>query len=289
MKKTLLMILSFILLSTVTACGARDVVYECNCTYNCEHTPSETVKDDIVESTQSTSNVVPENQIPKTSDLYDEAEKSLYYEAKNLYLTGEWDGTPITMYGQRVSLSESSGAILVNDYIVSNFTHSLDLPDPFTDSVSSNLEYIPGEGMYAIKDKTLVKYIQGECIYLGDSINWIGLDPENPEEIDCKIVNGLLYLPDSKGLDDYTYLYGYEPYLHYVHEADELLFVTGDPISDLSHMYIFTNYNVSETVYLGAISEFHIVSTADRNDIFYYIDLDGNGWEYTKNGPQQLD
>jgi len=298
MKKTLLMILSFILLSTVTACGARDVIYECNCTCNCEHTSSETEVAVLIESTQgtssseSTTNAVVENEITevtKFTEVDDEAKKSLYYEAKNLYLTGEWDGKPTIMDGQNVSLSEHNGCLLVNGYIVSNFQRSLDLPDPFTDSVSSYVRYIPGQGMYAIKDKTLIKYVRGELISLGDSIDWIGFDPQYPEEYDCTIVDGYkLYLPDSKGSDDYTYVLWYEPYLYYDNESDELLLVTTDIVSNLQHMYLFPDYNISETIYLGPILDFFVFGN-QSNDTFYYLDTDKIAWEYTENGPKQLD
>ena len=301
-KKTLCIILNFILLFTATACNNERTV---NCEYNCHNATCqisqqesdqseyslEVLEEDILDSTESSLSAETLQEDVDTWDL--EEEIRLYNEAKDLYLSGKWDGTPITMEGQTVSLSRYDGSILVNDYLVSNYQRSLDLPDPFNDLLTSNLEYILYEGMYAIKDNTLIKYVRGESISLGDPIDWIGLDPQNPEEYDCSIEGSgyyiedyIIHFPDSKSRDS-MYLIDYQPYLYYVEKADTLLLVTTDPISGLKHLYLFPDYNISEIEYLGPILDFCVFGNQSECD-FYYLDVDENEWIYSENGPERL-
>lgn len=295
MKKTLYLVLSFILLLTITSCNTNRST-SCECKLNIasskhiQNIITDFNKNLISLPLQNTTKPV-QNEIIDNLDgeSDDKSEIRLYNKAKNLYLNGEWDGTPITFGSKTVSLSTTDGCLLVDGYLVSNYQKSLDLPDPFNDIVSSNFEYIPGQGMYAIQDKTLVKYVRGKKVTLGrnSSLDWKGLDPQNPDEYGCTIVDYKLYLPDSKNKNDYEYCLRYTPYLYYVPESDDLLLITVDPISDSLYMYIFPDYNVSEIKYLETISDFSVMYDGRKNT-FYYWDTEGTEWIYTKNGPQKV-
>lgn len=210
-------------------------------------------------------------------------EKIIYHLAKELYLSGAWDGTPAILCSHKVSFGSRTGHLLVDDYLVSDFQEVIDLPDPFDDTFDSRHNpYIPNQGVYAIKDSTLVKYVRGKMISLGNPLTWKGLNVQNPSEYGCTIVDDTICFPDSTR----EYLYEYKPYLYYVEDANKLLMVTIDPISKLMYLYVFPDYNVSEIQYLETICDFAIFGSSSLGFHFYYLDRNGMQWIYTKNGPR---
>lgn len=126
MKKTLSLIISFILLLTATPCN-RCVCCECKS----DSALNEAVQNGISHPTKTSSTSDDAtSKLVQTSikkDLNDEFEESLYNKAKDLYLSGEWDWKPMTLCDQTISFSSNNGCLLVNGYIVSNYQWSLDL------------------------------------------------------------------------------------------------------------------------------------------------------------------
>lgn len=209
--------------------------------------------------------------------------ETIYHLAKALYLSGAWDGTPATLCSHKVAFAPRTGHLLVDDYLVSSHQQVIDLPNPFDDTFDSRHNpYIPNQGVYAIKDSTLVKYVRGKMISLGSPLTWKGLNVQNPSEYGCTIVDDMIYFPDSTR----NYIYDYKPYLYYVEDADQLLMVTTDPISKLMYLYVFPDYNVSEIQYLKTIDDFTVFGSSTSGFNFYYLDKNGVQWIYTKNGPR---
>lgn len=307
MKKVSCFILSIILLFLATSCGtsAQDVSYyccaECGCK-SCSNATSPTESTAIPsaeEDSKPTVSFPPSaNELDKdTTPLMEEEEKPtdpsyeeiLYDKAKEMYLSGEWDGTPFVLEGHAISLSENTGDLLVDSHQVTGCLMPIDfIENPLYEMFNSNYEYIPGHGVYVIKDKTLIKYVRGEMITLeGGPIDWEGLDPKNPYETGYRIQNVTrLYSICETDEENWYYLPFADPYLYYVPEADQLLFVTSDPAKGISYLYLFPDYDVSEVKLLTTLSDYAVVSTTGIPSTFYYTDTNGVSWKYGENGPE---
>jgi len=300
-------ILSLISAALNAFCGtsARDV--SCDCCAECEckscsnatsPTESTTIPSTEEDNRTTVSRPSSTNELDKdTTPIMEEEEKPtdpsyeevLYDKAKEMYLSSEWDGTPLVLEGHTISLSETTGIILVDSHQVTCFPEPIDfIEDPLYEMFNSNYEYIPGHGVYVIKDKTLVKYVRGEMITLeGGAIDWEGLDPKNPYETGYVIKDSSrLYSIGETNKENWYYLFFYDPYLYYVPEADQLLFVTSDPAKGIYYLYLFPDYDVSEVKLLTTLSDYAVIGATGIPSTFYYTDTDGVSWKYGKNGPE---
>ncbi len=312
MKKTLCIIISLLLVTTFcTSCA------ECNC--NCTSAPidnressnqteedSLSNSDDSVEkenlstsdTTSDSADYVEDDDIDINEAIQDDnevekreekEERRLYKKAKKMYLSGKWVGTkPIKLGSRTISRSEYSGDILIDGYQVGSYQKCIDLPESFDETKSnSKIEYIPNQGVYVIEDRILVKYVRGKKIMLkGGSLKWKGFDPQKLDN-GYRVDGTTLYLPNSDNSEG-LYILDCIPYLYYHKEANQLILVTTNPLKKCQYLYIFPDYNVSKTKYLKKISEFYILGGTEQEDKFYYVDMKGTAWLYTKKGPKKV-
>lgn len=256
-KTTLFLIVSIFLMLTITACG-RSMV---------DNKELETIES-MLESTPEFEETEFEETEFEDGELYEEKEtEKVYDEAKELYRSGKWDGSPMLLNSFTVSLAES-GDIYVNGNQVYGNVRYIDLPDDFDCEVDvdSWYDYVPGQGVYAIKDKTLIKYVRGEKVSLG-VLN----------------VNGSLHYSD---LEDSCV-----PYLYFEEESKKLILITGnlDPDSKTFYLYVIPDYNTSKVEYVAEISDWSMSGHAAwhvREFHLYYTDLKGVEWIWSKEGPK---
>lgn len=196
MKKLLSLVLSILLLLTFTACGTSTRCANCQCgSCGCECTTSSDKSKENVDvsydnensydSTTASSTTEPEDKLPTTSeesvtisdkeennysnntnsnstpDLSDNFKETIYNDAKQMYLSGEWDGSPTTLYGQNIEISTNSNGLLINGGILYNhYMEDWDLPENWD---SLNIQAVsrstPDIGVFAIQDNTLVRYV----------------------------------------------------------------------------------------------------------------------------------
>lgn len=289
MKKTttLLFIVSIFAMLTMTACG-RECTCDCNCrsavvdNSEIEATPEptpESTPDPTSEPNESES----ESELELEQDEDEEFEKEeeekekayrkeekekekVYNEAKELYQSGKWDGDkPMTLHSRTVSLN-SYGDILVNDEQVYGYSSYVDLPDDIDENdVDSMYEYVPGQGVYAIKNKTLIKYVRGKKISLG-TLNAKG-SLKGCELEDVRI-----------------------PYLYFDEESEKLMLITGNLNSKTYYLYVFPDYNTSKLEYVAEIADWSVSGWAayKKHEFhLYYTDLKGDKWVWSKKGPKR--
>lgn len=308
-KTTLLLIVSMLLMLAMTACGR-----ECTCDYNCSNT---VVSNSEIEATPQTT-LEPtsdpeeielefeedEEELEFEEEEDDEAEKKIkekyekeraekekiYHKAKKLYRSGKWDGKPMKLQSRTVSFNQY-GQICVDGENVMN--RRVDLPDNiYGKDLDSELEYIPGEGVFAFQDTTLVKYVRGKKVKLG-TFKYKGLNPQHPEKYGCQIIDGRYYPPDydkdGPNGDNSCMLEwpGPKPRLYYDQESKKLLFITYNPIKEVKYLYVFTDYNRAKAKCLGEINVRYCVSSCfpDGKTHLEYGDMEGNSWVWCKNGP----
>ena len=215
MKKiTLFFIVNIILMFTLTACSVRkeDKKNYSNSIVNSECEVD--LQSEFNSKLKST----------EKADI-DTPERSLYDKAKEKYLSGEWDGTPIEIDSHTVSLSNGGGYILVDGYI-SESQECLDLLEcdiNIQQINSSNYCYIPGQGTYFIYNGSLVKSLRGEIIILqGEHLKF----------------------RDNKELES--------THLRYNTTLNKLFLETGDIVCEgPSRIYSFPDYNISQIEYVG--------------------------------------
>ena len=225
-----------------------------------------------------------------------EAKALIVNLAKEKYLHSDWNGEPITILGNEVSLSLSSGYLAINDSYAEVL--NWDLPvnfepinpqfTPSTYCGKGSLASIPGKGTYLLEGKTLVKYFKGRKVDLkGGTLNWMGLDVNHPEEFDCTIDEYMLYVPyPTEIFDGYVHLLYYQPYLYYYERAGELLLITSDPISHLEYLYRFPDTESSE-MQLVSVNLTHSIWGASYSiDTLYYLDSNFITWVWTEDGPK---
>ena len=98
-------------------------------------------------------------------------------------------------------------------------------------------------------------------------------------------IGGRLFKRTSKGME---LTYEGKMIYDYIKEANQLILVTTNPLKKCQYLYIFPDYNVSKTKYLKKISEFYILGGTEQEDKFYYVDMKGTAWLYTKKGPKKV-
>ena len=174
MKKALIIVISLFLL-TATSCGnSREISCKCECECECESCNVE--NNDIFSLDQEKDYFT-----STTAESKKERTDKLYQEAKEMYLSGEWDGFPTTLASHEISFSPRSGVIQIDGCPV--HSEKVDMPENFDyESSDSNLEYVPGYGMYMIKHGRLLKYQRGYLVCLEEDI------------LDC---NGNLYKSEN--------------------------------------------------------------------------------------------
>lgn len=303
MKKTLGIIISLLLVTFCTSCSNgtsapiaqndnRESSNQAEDNLSSPDTTSDSVEEESlsISDTTSDSAVSVEDDSELIEDNYEAEQKEkerLYKKAKKMYLSGKWDGTkPIKLGSRTISRSETFGDILIDDYQVYSCQEYIDLPKSFNeDKSSSRTEYIHNQGVYVIEDRTLVKYVRGKKIMLGEPLKWKGLNPQNKGKYgsiaDDEMIHGFPYIR-AMDLSDCI------PYLYYYKEANQLILVTTDPLKKCQYLYIFPDYNVSQIKYLGKIAAFSIWRGTDVEDKFYYMDMKGTTWLYTKNGSKKV-
>ena len=226
----------------------------------------------------------------KDDEINQEKAEKVYKKAKELYLSGKWDGKPMTIRSRTVSINEH-GAICIDGESINN--RRADLPDSISkNDVDSELAYISGEGVFAFQDTTLIKYVHGEKIELG-TFEYKGLNPQHPEEYGCQIINGRYYPPDydkdGPNGDNSTMLEwpGPKPMLYFDKESKKLLLITENPLEGVNYLYVFTDYNKAKAKYLGEIDSVYCISSCfpDGKVHLNYADMEGNEWIWCENGP----
>lgn len=100
--------------------------------------------------------------------------------AKELYLRGEWYGTPYELGGHTVSIKEGhcKGYLLVDGKNICNNYEHLDLPKDLTfdDYYNSDL-CVPGKGTFAVANDRLVTFNKGSISEYGKKTSdWDGID-----------------------------------------------------------------------------------------------------------------
>lgn len=239
-RKTLFLIVSIFLMLTIAACG-REYTCDCNCnTSIADNKEVEVILEPTPESTSKLEETEFEgNESYEEDEINEEKAKEVYNEAKELYQSGKWDGAPIILKSLTVSLG-GSGDILVNDEQVYGSLSYVDLPDDFNceEDVDSRCEYVPGQGVYAIKDKALIKYVRGKKVSLKGGV------------LDAK--GSLNYLNN----DDWEY--NRTPYLYFDEESKELILITENPDSKTYYLYVVPDYDTSKVEYVTEVSDWSI-------------------------------
>lgn len=265
-KTTLFLIVSIFFMLTITACG-RECTCNCNCnTSIVDNREVEATLEPTLESTSKFEETEFEDDesYEEDEEIDEEKAKKVYNEAKKLYRSGKWDGNPMILESLTVSLNES-GDIFVNDKQVYGWKNYVDLPEDFDcEDVDSWYEYVPGQGVYAIKDKALIKYVRGEKVSLG-VLNAKG-------SLNCT------ELEDTR-----------LPYLYFDEESKKLILITGNLDSKTYYLYVVPDYNTSKVEYVAEISDWNIHGYAAwhvHEFHLYYTDLKGVEWIWSKEGPE---
>lgn len=192
-----------------------------------------------------------------------------YYEEQALadlaidqYLSGKWDGNPITMEGHVISIS-FRGYLLMDGYITSpseiHSQHCLDFPK---DMHRHDYIYIPNEGTYLIENNRLVHYQRQEKVSMsGGPLNWSGMDTENYRPYDVYFYydepHDTLFLIASSVPYDYS--------------SDELKYNVG------IYLYTIPDRTKSEIKFVDEI----INLSMDEYGLFY-LDTNDTVWRYTE-------
>lgn len=289
MRKALTLFLIILLSTFVTSCSPKSEA--CNSKVeDCisvlldnklEYSP---VTDDLEEPEPT---VVHRDGTSAENDIAEEDfEQRLYSQAKEMYLSGEWDGLPITMEGRVVSICPGSGYLLFDGYIADG-QEVLDFPEDFTQYYPEHIftyEYIPGHGTYAIVDGLLVKYLRGqETILSENELEWKGYNPHHPENSGLVKYGNTYYIDADPDRECDAWLY--KPYLWYDSYSDNLFLVTYDIRESKQYLYLFPNKDQSKMELVDAVS--HLFATS--MDCLYYTDTDGQLWKYEKDGPVKVD
>ena len=97
------------------------------------------------------------------------SEGILYDKIKEKYLNTDWDGNPVEFENHKISLSEYSGYILVDDHAFVR-RENLDMLNlkGFEDVREGDTCYIPRKGTYFISNKKLYKCTKGEIVSVSE-------------------------------------------------------------------------------------------------------------------------
>lgn len=175
--------------------------------------------------------------------------RTIYDNAVEAYMSGEWDGTEMLIDGAHtIKLDEGGGYLLLDGYIAVG-QRNLDIPEYAYElfrGVIPDYEYVPGQGTYVIIDKKLVKFLRGEQITLpGEELSWKGFQSYND-------------LISQK--PDFSILYDL-PTLIYNKIDGKLYLTSGDETCTLdnseNYVYVFDDCNISKMTYLGRVDFEH--------------------------------
>lgn len=212
-------------------------------------------------------------------------DEGLYYDiAEELYRRGDWDGTPMELGSHTISLSEYSGCLLVDDYIVSNLQECLDLPEEFDIDIDSYYAYIPGKGAYVLSNGSLIKFVNREATTIpGGPIHLKGINLNERSPYRLHLSYNPVY--DKLLLFVETYPNAYYKQDGKYYETDwENIDIMDIPNEPREFLYIFPDYNVSKVKLVSEITD----SYWTMDDEVRIKDVNGNYFELGKDGFYKL-
>lgn len=209
----------------------------------------------------------------------------LYEKAKEMYMSGEWDGLPTILEDRVVSMSHS-GYILFDGKIAGS-QEVLDMPkdtDTFFRDIQT-YECVPGHGLFAIYGSGEFRnYSRGNLAGIYDNkLTWKGFNPYRPEASGLVKEDFYTYVDESTGQEYYPM----GPELSYWEYSDSLFLITHNAKEDRQYLYVFTDYD-KPTIKLVSDNVYQFF-WATGIDYLCYEDLDGQKWIYDKDGPVKVD
>lgn len=171
-------------------------------------------------------------------------ERTIYDNAVEAYMSGEWDGTEMVVNeGHTIKLLEGAGYVLIDGDIVAGQVKKLDMPESAYELFGDNPDlytYVPGQGTYAIIDKKLVKFLRGEQITLpGERLSWKGI--QGLEDYCSKIEEG----------DGDRTEYVLPKLIHNKIDGKLYLITSCSLYNDENYVYVFDDCNISKMRYIG--------------------------------------